>query len=211
VRQKVAICGRSGSGKSTLIMGLMRMAKKIQGRIYIDGIEISERPLTQLRQFISVIHQDTSLISGSLRFCLDPHQRFSDTQLWQMIQMMELQGDLPAGLDTEVTDGGGNLTPTDRQLASIARCVLDQPRILVMDEATSCLDSNKEARVQKLVLELLHQTTIITVAHRLNNILEYDRVLVMGEGKILEDGSPKELLKKPMGFFSALFRQEQKA
>ena len=84
-------------------------------------------------------------------------------------------GDLPAGLDTEVTDGGGNLTPTDRQLASIARCVLDQPRILVMDEATSCLDSNKEARVHKFVLELLHQTTIITVAHRLNNILEYDR------------------------------------
>ena len=83
-------------------------------------------------------------------------------------------------------------------------------RVLILDEATSYLDSDKEAKIQKLLLELLHQTTIITVAHRLSNILDYDRVLVMGEGRIMEDGAPRELLKKPMGFFSSLFRQEER-
>ena len=107
--------------------------------------------------------------------------------------------------------GEGQITPTCRQLISLARCILTQPRILVLDEATSCLDSAREHKIQKLLLELLHQSTIITVAHRLANVLQYDRVLVMGEGRILEDGAPRELLKKPMGFFSSLYRQESKA
>jgi len=210
-KEKIAICGRSGSGKSTLIMGLMRMAKKIQGRITIDGIEITERPLSQLRKFICVIHQDVALISGTLRSNLDPMSQFTDHQLWSILEKLDLKEATLQGLETEVIDSGVNFTPTDRQLISIARCVLNKPRVVVLDEATSAMDSKREKNIQQILLELLHQSTLITVAHRLTNILEYDRVLVIGEGKILEDGAPKELLKKPMGFFSALFRQESKS
>ena len=210
-REKVAICGRSGSGKSTLVMGLMRMAKKMQGRITIDGIEITERPLSQLRKFICVIHQDVALISGTLRSNLDPVSQFTDEQLWDILDKLGLKDVASEGLETEVLDSGANLTPTDRQLVSIARCILKQPRVMILDEATSAMDSKREKNIQQILLELLHQSTLITVAHRLTNIVEYDRVIVMGEGKILEDGAPKELLKKPMGFFSSLFRQESKS
>jgi len=210
-REKVAICGRSGSGKSTLVMGLMRMAKKIQGRITIDGIEITERPLSQLRKFICVIHQDVALISGTLRSNLDPLSQFTDEQLWAILDKLGLKDVAEEGLETKVLDSGANLTPTDRQLISIARCILKQPRVIILDEATSAMDSKREKNIQKILLELLHQSTLITVAHRLTNIVDYDRVIVMGEGKILEDGVPRELLKKPMGFFSSLFRQESKS
>ena len=100
-----------------------------QGRICIDGIEITERPLVQLRRFLSLIHQDTGLLSGSLRFCLDPTGRFSDEQLWQMMSYVELELSLPAGLDTELEDSEGVLTPTARQLIILARCILSQPRL----------------------------------------------------------------------------------
>ena len=105
------------------------MARKIQGRICIDGIEITERPLAQLRKFLSLIHQDTGLLSGSLRFCLDPTGRFSDEQLWQMMSQLELELSLPAGLDTELEDCEGVVSPTARQLIILARCILSQPRL----------------------------------------------------------------------------------
>ena len=132
-------------------MGLSRMARKIQvktlsdypggrcqvvlccqGRICIDGIEITERPLVQLRTFLSIIHQDTGLLSGSLRFCLDPTGRFSDHQLWQMMSYVELGLTLPAGLDTELEDCEGVITPTSRQLIILARCILSQPRLEIV-------------------------------------------------------------------------------
>ena len=169
----------------------MRMAKKIQGRITIDGIEITERPLSQLRKFICVIHQDVALISGTLRSNLDPLSQFTDHQLWSILEKLDIKEVAEQGLETEVIDSGDNFTPTDRQLISIARCVLKQPRVIVLDEATSAMDSKREKSIQQILLELLHQSTLITVAHRLTNILEYDRVIVVGDGKILEDGIPK--------------------
>ena len=107
---------------------MYKLNKCVQGRICIDGIEITERPLVQLRRFLSLIHQDTGLLTGTLRFCLDPSGRFSDEQLWQMISLLELELSLPAGLDTELEDSEGVVTPTARQLIILARCILSQPR-----------------------------------------------------------------------------------
>jgi ABC-type multidrug transport system fused ATPase/permease subunit len=110
-REKIAICERSGSGKSTVTMGLMRIAKKIQGRMTIDGIEITERPLSQLRKFICVIHQDVALISGTLRSNLDPMSQFTDHQLWSILEKLDLKEVAAESLETEVVDSGANLTP----------------------------------------------------------------------------------------------------
>jgi len=209
--QKVAICGRSGSGKSTLVMGLVRMARRVQGSIFLDGIDIHTRPLKELRKFICVIHQDICLISGSIRSNLDPYSQFSDEDLLSVMEKLEMTETIRRGLDYELLEGCLDVTPTEKKLICIARLLLARPRVVVLDEATSSLDIQTEKRVLHVLLNNLQGSTIITVAHRLENVLVFDRILVLGDGKILEDGEPRALLDKSMGFFSTLFRQESKS
>jgi len=208
--EKVAVCGRSGSGKSTLVMGLMRMARRLHGKITIDGIDINQRPLGQLRRFVRVVHQDAALLSGTIRSNLDPQGQFPDTRLWEVLEQLELRDMVGlAGLEAEVEDNGSNMTAGQRQLLCLGRCLLVRPAVIVLDEATSSLDASQEKRIHQLLLTTLPNSTLVTVTHRLGGILNYDRVLVVGEGRVLEDGPPGDLLSRPMGFFSALHRQER--
>ncbi|XP_040580074.1 ATP-binding cassette sub-family C member Sur [Lepeophtheirus salmonis] len=208
-RQKVGICGRSGSGKSTLLMGIVRLSRVLQGSITINGININAIPLSRLRKFVITIPQDAVLFSGTIRSNLDPENDFSDELIWSTLDKADCGKtvrNFPDGLDTCVTENGDNFSLGQRQELNIVKALLRRPRVVILDESTSALDPNREVALHNTLLEAFEDSTLISVAHRLSNIVEYERVLVMGEGRILEDGNPKELLKKPMGFFSALWR-----
>ncbi|QQP36454.1 ATP-binding cassette transporter sub-family C member 9, partial [Caligus rogercresseyi] len=197
------------SGKSTLLMGIVRLSRVLQGSITINGININSIPLTSLRKFVLTIPQDAVLFSGTIRSNLDPDNAFSDMQIWNVLDKAGsskmVQG-FPDGLDTTVTENGDNFSLGQRQELNILKALLRRPRVVILDESTSALDPKREVTLHNTLLEAFEDSTLISVAHRLSNIVGYERVLVMGEGRILEDGNPKELLKKPMGFFSALWR-----
>eukprot|EP00095_Tigriopus_kingsejongensis_P009125 snap_masked-scaffold595_size129005-processed-gene-0.7 protein:Tk09125 transcript:snap_masked-scaffold595_size129005-processed-gene-0.7-mRNA-1 annotation:"cystic fibrosis transmembrane conductance regulator" len=208
-RQKIGICGRSGAGKSTLVMSLSRVTKVLQGRITINDVDITHIPLKNLRRFIWTVPQDVTLFSGTLKSNLDPEDLFTETEIWASLDKIGLRDmiqSLPFGLDSEVIENGDNFSLGQKQELGLARAVLLNPPIVVLDEATSALDPAREIQLHKCLLAAFANSTLISVAHRLANIIPYDRVLVMGDGRILEDGSPRELLKKPMGFFSSLWR-----
>ena len=161
--EKVAVCGRSGSGKSTLVMGLMRMARRLHGKITIDGIDINQRPLGQLRRFVRVVHQDAALLSGTIRSNLDPQGQFPDTRLWEVLEQLELRDMVGlAGLEAEVEDNGGNMTAGQRQLLCLGRCLLVRPAVIVLDEATSSLDASQEKRIHQLLLTSLPNSTLVS-------------------------------------------------
>lgn len=207
--QKVGICGRSGSGKSTLLMGLSRVAKLLYGSISVDGRDIRTINLRELRTFVWSVPQDVTLFSGTIRTNIDPESRFSDAEIWQALEKIGLKffvTTMDNGLDADVMENGDNFSHGQKQELSLARAILLQPKIVILDESTSALDAVSEIRLHKQLLAAFAESTVITVAHRLSNIIAYDRVLVMGDGRLLEDGHPRELLKKPMGFFSALWR-----
>ncbi|XP_023349445.1 ATP-binding cassette sub-family C member Sur isoform X2 [Eurytemora carolleeae] len=209
--QKIALCGRSGSGKSTIAMALARMAQTIQGNITIDGISIHSVPLKTVREFVCVVHQEAAVFSGTIRSNLDPEERFTDSEMWLELEKLGLKNSillLEHNLDSTVNEGGNNLSQGLRQQICIARCYLRKPKLLILDEATSSVDVSLENTIYRNLLENLPNCTIITIVHRLVNILQYDRVIVLGEGRIQEDGCPRVLLGKPMGFFSALWRKE---
>lgn len=209
VKQKVGICGRSGSGKSTLCLALARIAKTLSGKISINGLDIANVPLSNLRRFVWTVPQDVTLFSGTVRSNLDPDNQFQDDQIWQSLEQLGITPvslNLANGLDTEVLENGENFSHGQKQELSLARTLLVNPPIVILDEATSALDPAREIQLHRSLLKAFANSTLISVAHRLSNIIHYDRVLVMGDGRILEDGKPKELLKKPMGFFSALWR-----
>lgn len=208
-KQKLGICGRSGSGKSTLLSGLSRVAKLLYGTITIDGMAIQHVPLKKLRRFIWTIPQDVTLFSGTVRSNLDPLEEFDDGQIWASLDKIGLKSmvmNLESGLDTEVIENGDNFSHGQKQELSLARAILLKPPVIILDESTSSLDSAREIQLHRSLLKAFADSTVISVAHRLCNIIFYDRVIVMGDGRILEDGKPRELLKKPMGFFSALWR-----
>lgn len=208
-KQKVGICGRSGAGKSTLVMSLSRVTNVLHGKITINDVDIANIPLKNLRRFIWTVPQDVTLFSGTLRSNLDPENQFSDAEIWQSLEHIGLKDmvqNLANGLDAEVIENGDNFSLGQKQELGLARAILLKPPILVLDEATSALDPAREIQLHKCLLKAFADSTIIAVAHRLANIVPYDRVLVMGDGRILEDGNPREMLKKPMGFFSSLWR-----
>merc|ERR1711971_118938 len=127
----------------------MRMARRLQGKITIDGIDINDGPLQELRKFICVIHQDVALISGTIRSNIGPLNKFLDGDIWDVLEKMEMKDfamEQPDGLHTEVVDNGGNLTQSQRQELSIARTILEQPKVAILDEATSAMDARRGQR-----------------------------------------------------------------
>ncbi|XP_037520754.2 multidrug resistance protein mrp-7-like [Rhipicephalus sanguineus] len=167
------------------------------GSITIDGADISYVPLKILRSAISVIHQDPSLWSGTLREILDPECCSSDEELWRVLRSVQLNKFVENsvdGLSMSIEENGGNLSAGQRQLVSLARALLRGTRILVLDEATSQMDQETDRRVQATLRKNFAHCAVITVAHRIDTILDYDRVVVMGDGQVLESGSIRHLL-----------------
>ncbi|KAG5866797.1 hypothetical protein JTB14_031470 [Gonioctena quinquepunctata] len=200
--EKVGIVGRTGAGKSSLISALFRLVK-IEGRIIIDGIDTNEILLKDLRSKITIIPQDPVLFSGTLRYNLDPFDEFTDEQLYGAIKEVELKD--PANiinrLENRVMDRGSNYSVGQRQLICLARAIIRNNKILMLDEATANVDPQTDALIQKTIRTKFSNCTVLTVAHRLNTIMDSDKVLVMDAGQAAEFDHPHLLLQNKDGIF----------
>ncbi|XP_023241647.1 multidrug resistance-associated protein 4-like [Centruroides sculpturatus] len=206
--EKIGIVGRTGAGKSSLIASLFRMTEPT-GTITIDGVDTKEIGLRDLRSKISIIPQDPMLFTGPLRRNIDPFNEYSEEMLWQAIEQVQLKeviNKLPGGLDTHLSEGGRNFSVGERQLICLARTILRKNKILVMDEATSNIDKSTDSRIQKIIREKFKSCTVLTIAHRLNTVIDSDRVLVLDTGKLQEFDSPYALLKNVNGTFYNLVK-----
>uniref|UniRef100_A0A2C9GW86 Uncharacterized protein n=1 Tax=Anopheles farauti TaxID=69004 RepID=A0A2C9GW86_9DIPT len=191
---KVGIVGRTGAGKSSLIGALFRLAR-IEGRIMIDGIDTGVISLEALRSKISIIPQDPVLFSATIRYNLDPFSLYDDDMLWRAIGEVELRTAI-SGLDFMVTEGGTNFSVGQRQLICLARAILRNNKILVLDEATANVDPQTDALIQKTIRDKFKHCTVLTVAHRLHTVMDSDRILVMDAGVAREFDTPHILLQQ---------------
>ncbi|XP_034486075.1 multidrug resistance-associated protein 4-like [Drosophila innubila] len=194
---KVGIVGRTGAGKSSLIGALFRLAY-IEGGIYIDGIETGSISLETLRTRISIIPQDPVLFSATIRYNLDPFERYSDAELWRSLEDVELRSAIP-GLDFMVTERGSNFSVGQRQLLCLARAILRNNKVLVLDEATANVDPQTDSLIQRTIRVKFRHCTVLTVAHRLHTVMDSDRIIVMDAGNAVEFDVPHLLLKKSHG------------
>ncbi|KGO55318.1 ABC transporter, integral membrane type 1 [Penicillium expansum] len=208
---KVGICGRSGSGKSSLILGLLRLNEITKGRILIDDLDISQVPRETIRQKLAALPQDPLILPGSIRTNLDPLQNRTDAAIMSSLSrvgMMDWLLSKEAGLDSLIQKE--TLSAGQQQLITFARVLL-KPKpspILLLDEATSMVDMQTEAMMMKLISEQFQDSTVIAVAHRLSTIVDFDLVLVMENGAIVESGRPAELLQDPESWFSGLWTKQ---
>ncbi|KAL7286833.1 hypothetical protein TKK_0018975 [Trichogramma kaykai] len=205
--EKIGIVGRTGAGKSSLTLALFRIIEAADGKILIDNVDIANLGLHTLRSRLTIIPQDPVLFSGSLRLNLDPFNKCSDTDLWKALEHAHLKDfvkSLPNGLNHEVTEGGDNLSVGQRQLICLARALLRKTKVLVLDEATAAVDLETDDLIQTTIRQEFKECTVLTIAHRLNTILDSDRVIVLDKGSIVEYDSPNTLLQKPDSSFYSM-------
>uniref|UniRef100_A0A8C1Z2N0 Uncharacterized protein n=1 Tax=Cyprinus carpio TaxID=7962 RepID=A0A8C1Z2N0_CYPCA len=205
--EKIGIVGRTGAGKSSLTNCLFRIIEASEGQILIDGIDISTLGLHDLRSRLTIIPQDPVLFSGTLRMNLDPFEKSSDEEIWSVLELAHLKDyvrGLPTGLQHEVSEGGENLSVGQRQLLCLARALLRKSRILILDEATAAVDLETDDLIQNTIRTEFSHCTVLTIAHRLNTILDSSRVMVLDSGKIVEFDSPSVLLNNKQGHFYAM-------
>jgi len=208
--EKIGVVGRTGAGKSSLVLALFRMVELKTGSVEIDGQDISQVPLHDLRHRLGMIPQDPYLFSGSIRTNLDVSNQYTDMELWDTLKMVNLDvsvRELEGGLDHAVKEKGSNFSAGTVQLMCMARVLLKKPKIIFMDEATASVDLETDAFVQKTVRKAFAHCTIITIAHRLNTVIDYDKVLVLDAGRVGEYGSPYDLLSDPHGLLTNLVNQ----
>ncbi|KIW17836.1 hypothetical protein PV08_05031 [Exophiala spinifera] len=226
--QRVGVVGRTGAGKSSLTLALFRFLEASAGQIVIDGVDISKIKLFDLRSRLAIIPQDPVLFSGSVRTNLDAFDQHTDEELREALARVHLISSAsvgPSGSATPMTNGAGGVPPRDsntnifkslsskisegglnlsqgqRQLLCLARAIVSRPKIMVLDEATSAVDMETDALIQRSIREEFTDSTLIVIAHRLSTIADFDRILVLGEGKVLEYDEPKNLMLKEGGVF----------
>jgi len=212
-REKVGVAGRTGAGKSSLVSALFRMPEPT-GNIYVDGLALSEYNVQSTRPVISVITQNPTLFSGPLRINLDPFSRFTDADVWGVLEQVQMKSkiqELPGELYFELSESGNNFGVGERQLLCLARSLLNKNKIIVMDEATANVDFSTDRRIQETIRSKFQDCTVITIAHRLNTIIDYDKVLVMDKGTVVEFDKPSVLLQDSDGVLTELFRNQQVA
>ena len=205
--EKVGIVGRTGAGKSSLTLALFRIIEPAEGTIIIDNVDISKLGLQDLRSRLTIIPQDPVLFTGTLRMNLDPFNTHSDSEVWTSLELAHLKdfaSGLEGGLEFKVSEGGDNLSVGQRQLVCLARACLRKSKILVLDEATAAVDLETDDLIQKTIRNEFAGCTIITIAHRLNTVMDYDRILLMDEGQVAEFDSPQKLLKDPNSKFYSM-------
>ncbi|XP_066255286.1 ATP-binding cassette subfamily C member 4-like [Euwallacea similis] len=203
--EKIGVVGRTGAGKSSLVATLFRLAE-VEGLVAIDIIDTGKVGLRILRSAISIIPQVPILFSATLRYNLDPFQICADDQLWKALDRVELK-QTGVSLDTAVSEGGGNFSAGQRQLICLARAIVRNNKVLVMDEATANVDRHTDFLIQKTIREAFVDCTVITIAHRLNTIMDYDKVLVMDGGRAVEFAPPHELLQNANSYFAKMVAQ----
>ncbi|KAH8922048.1 P-loop containing nucleoside triphosphate hydrolase protein [Atractiella rhizophila] len=208
--QRVAIVGRSGSGKSTLTLSLFRFMEAAEGSILIDGVSIADLGLTKLRSSINIVPQTAMLFGGTIRSNLSPVADRTDDELWAALELAGLKeyvGNLEKKLDEDVQVGGKNFSAGQLQQLACARATLHKAKVLILDEATSNLDRVSDQVVQEVVRNHFKDTTILTIAHRIRTILDYDIIVVLDKGQLVEFGSPKVLLENENGYFHNLAKE----
>ncbi|XP_018340398.1 PREDICTED: multidrug resistance-associated protein 1 isoform X2 [Trachymyrmex septentrionalis] len=205
--EKIGIVGRTGAGKSSMTLALFRIIEAAQGKILIDDIDISKLGLHDLRSKLTIIPQDPVLFSGTLRMNLDPFDCYNDEEVWKALEHAHLKlfvENLPNGLLHEVTEGGENLSVGQRQLICLARALLRKTKVLILDEATAAVDLETDDLIQTTIRQEFKNCTVLTIAHRLNTILDSDRVIVLNKGLIVEYDSPEVLLSNPSSSFYSM-------
>ncbi|KAJ4703004.1 ABC transporter C family member 2-like [Melia azedarach] len=205
--EKVGIVGRTGAGKSSMLNALFRIVELERGKISIDRCDVAKFGLTDLRKVLSVIPQSPVLFSGTVRSNLDPFSEHNDADLWEGLERAHLKDVITKnslGLDAEVSEGGENFSVGQRQLLSLARALLRRSKILVLDEATAAVDVRTDALIQRTIREEFKSCTMLIIAHRLNTIIDSDRILVLDAGQVLEYDTPEALLMKEESAFARM-------
>lgn len=215
--EKVGILGRTGSGKSTLALSFFRFVEPTEGRILIDYVDISKIGLTDLRSKLTIIPQDPTILSGTLRSTLDVFGEYEDAEIYEALKRVHLipsedEPDNPDGinvnafrnLDSHVSEGGENFSTGEKQLLCMARAILKRTKVLLMDEATASVDYATDELIGKTIRHEFASSTILTIAHRLRTIIDYDRVMLLDEGRIVEFDKPAKLLQDTSSKFHAL-------
>jgi ABC-type multidrug transport system fused ATPase/permease subunit len=208
---RCGVVGRTGAGKTSLTACLFRVVEVESGRIMLDGVDLAKIGLSDVRgrsNGMRVIPQDPVLYSGTLRDCLDPFKQCSDDyKILEALQAVNHKGALDRGiavLNETVEEGGSNMSIGERQLLCLARVIVEEPRVLVLDEATASVDTMTDTCIQKMLRTRFKNTTMLTIAHRLHTIMDYDNVLVLDNGRVAEFGPPRKLLENPEGVFTCL-------
>eukprot|EP00128_Syssomonas_multiformis_P006865 Colp12_sorted_trinity150504_noHs@23771 len=205
--EKIGIVGRTGSGKSTLLMALFRLVELDAGQIIIDGQDIGQMTLDSLRSNLAIIPQEPVLFKGTIRSNLDPFNQHKDEELWRALEACHLKADvekMPLRLDSVIVKNGENMSLGQKQLFCLGRVALKKTPILVLDEATSALDLETDNLIQKTLRQNFNHCTIMTIAHRLETIMDYDKILFLDAGRVLEFESRQTLLANPESAFYKL-------
>ncbi|ROW07733.1 hypothetical protein VMCG_03549 [Cytospora schulzeri] len=225
--ERVGVVGRTGAGKSSLTLALFRFLEARSGTIHIDGLDISKIKLHDLRSRLAIIPQDPVLFSGTVRSNLDPFDRHTDAELRDCLERVHLisgtggtatpvasssvavenaaantgntNSNVFNDLTSPISEGGLNLSQGQRQLLCLARAIVSRPRVMVLDEATSAVDMSTDALIQRSIREEFTDSTLVVIAHRLSTIADFDRILVLSDGRVAEYGSPRELWEKDGG------------
>ena len=211
--EKLGICGRTGSGKSSLFLALFRIVEPAAGKIEIDGVDVTTLGLHQLRSKMAMIPQDPFMFAGTVRTNLDPFDEHPDVALWEVLAKVGLRETVEEAakkLGMEVVDNGANFSLGQRQLLCMGRALLRNSRVLMMDEATASVDMDSDALIQRTVREAFASCTTLTIAHRLNTIMDSDKVAFLDDGRLTEFGEPSDLLQDEQGSFTKLVEQSGK-
>ncbi|SCU89344.1 LAMI_0D13234g1_1 [Lachancea mirantina] len=225
-KSKVGVVGRTGAGKSTIITALFRFLDPESGYIKIDNVDIASLDLKKLRQSITIIPQDPTLFAGTVKSNLDPYNEYTSDQIFEALKRVNLvtQEELNQEdshnsdtnsvssdnvnkflhLENEITEGGSNLSQGQRQLVCLARSLLRSPKIILLDEATASIDYSSDAKIQQTIREEFSHSTILTIAHRLRSIIDYDKILVMDAGEVKEYDHPYSLLLNKNSIFYSM-------
>lgn len=218
-REKVGIVGRTGAGKSSLTLALFRIIESFQGNISIDNVDTSSIGLSDLRHKLSIIPQDSQVFEGTIKSNLDPTDVFTSDQIWKALELSHLKDHVlkmyeenedegvATALDVKLSEGGSNLSVGQRQLMCLARALLIPSHILVLDEATAAVDVETDLVLQETIRREFKDRTIMTIAHRLNTIMDSDRIIVLENGEVAEFDTPANLLKNKQSLFYALCKQ----
>lgn len=218
--ERIGVVGRTGSGKSSLLLTLLRLvepdldadSEKYEAPMTIDGIDTLRIGLRELRSKLGIIPQNPVLFSGTIRSNMDPFAQYSDDQIWNALEQCGLKASvegMPGELGSTVAEYGSNLSAGMRQMLVMGRALLKQCRILLLDEATSSVDFETDKEIQRTLREAFKNTTVLTIAHRINTIMDSDKILVMKDGFVAEYAPPQELLKDENSIFSEIVRHAQ--